>query len=121
MYVTRNILSSVDATGSAYHSLKPIDTSTSITVGITRYIRELERDQAFTPGRFQAKLPPTLALPRTIGTRPIRTHTPSPAVLPLAPGQAGTVGRLPHPFCQPFAYLSATPLSHMPALTKPSR
>jgi hypothetical protein len=57
MYVTNNILSSVDATGSAYHSLKPIDTSTSITVGITRYIRELERDQAFIPGRFQAKLP----------------------------------------------------------------
>jgi hypothetical protein len=84
MYVTNNILSSVDATGGPYHSLKPIDTSTSITVGITRYIGELERDQAFIRGRSQAKLPPTLALPRTMGTRPIRTHTPAPGILPRA-------------------------------------
>jgi hypothetical protein len=40
--------------------------------------------QAFTPGLFRAKLPPALALLRTTGTRPIRTHTPAPAVLPRA-------------------------------------
>jgi hypothetical protein len=31
--------------------------------------------QAFTPGLFQAKLAPAMALPPTTGTRPIRTHT----------------------------------------------
>jgi hypothetical protein len=43
--------------------------------------------QAFTPGLFQAKLPPALALPSTMGTRPIRTHTPVPAALPRAPDE----------------------------------
>jgi hypothetical protein len=114
MYVTNNILSSVDATGSAYHSLKPIDTSTSITVGITRYIGELERDQAFIRGRSQAKLPPTLAqwghdrsAPTHQGLPYFRGRPDKPA--PLV--DSGIHSANP--------YSSATPPTHIPGLTGP--
>jgi hypothetical protein len=43
--------------------------------------------QAFTPGLFQAKLPPALGLPPTMWTRPIRTRTPILAALPRAPAK----------------------------------
>jgi hypothetical protein len=75
--------------------------------------------RAFTPSLFQAKLPPVMALPPTMGTRPIRTHTPVPAVLPRAPDEPSPFGRLRHPLCKPFAYRSATPPTHMPGLTDP--
>jgi len=56
---------------------------------VLSFFQEKESDgrqthQAFTPGLFQAKLPPALALQPTMGTRPIRPHTPAPAVLPRA-------------------------------------
>jgi hypothetical protein len=74
--------------------------------------------QAFTPVLFQAKLPPALALRRTMGTRPIRTHTPAPALLPRAQDK-------PSPLvdfgihCANPSRIVQRPRPHMPGLTKP--